>query len=142
MSYEEGLKAQLISAEDAERIVKCAAPFVKTLAANIHFIPSSYTQSKPLVMFGPFFYKVDDFNSDIILKPLAKNATKITKMIFDKEPKIELLKALFSTNNIKTIKFDECGAFYEHVRTDFVEEMRAIFYNEVKSFEGVSINVN
>lgn len=126
--------SQMISAKDAARIVKCAAPFIKTLAADIGF-----SRSEKLVLIGPFFYKVRDFNSDTILKLLAENATKITQMTFDREPKTDLLKGLFSTNIIKTIRFDELGNFYEHVRTDHIEDIRATVVNKVKSFEGVSI---
>lgn len=129
------IDAPVISAKDAERITKCAAPFVKVLRAF-----TCVNKKEPWIMFGSFLYRVRDFDPDAILVLLAQNATKITEIVFDKPPKTELLKQLLNTNNVTTIQFYDCRDFYKDVPTENIEKLVVRFNSrEIKSFAGVSI---
>lgn len=133
-------KAPVISAKAAKRIVKCAAPFVRVLSASENVTEND----DQFVMFGSFLYKVRDFDPDEILLLLIQNARKITEFSSDEPPEQELLELLIDTNNIKTVRFENCNNFYEDVPTDEIEELTVQFIRfwEIKSFEGVSIQQN
>lgn len=56
-----GTNAPVISQTDLNRIIKCAAPFVSVLNQNYIMIQAKSYET-PIVTFGPFSYKVPDFN--------------------------------------------------------------------------------
>lgn len=127
----------MISARDAEKIVRCAAPFIKILIGEAYF-----TGKEKSVMFGPFLYKVKGFKPDMVLKILAQKATTITEICFDQPPRAPLLKSLFDTNNISKVRFEECDSFYKNVPTDKIEELDVQFSGSknIKPWTGVRTN--
>lgn len=67
----------VIQAKTAEKIILCAAPFVKVLKAD-----TLCKEELTAVQFGSFWYKVEGFNPEKSLKMLAKKATEQTEVRF------------------------------------------------------------
>lgn len=132
--YNERENTPVISSQDAKRIVKCAAPFVKTLSATTQFFDEDQ-----YVIFGSFLYRVKNFDPKMTLMLLAENATKITELIFDNQPELKLFRQLIKNNEIKKIMFENYGALTEYNLVDQVEELNVRFNGpHFKSFSGVS----
>lgn len=148
LNYQFLKNVPVISAEDAQKILLYAAPFVKTLSASVRT-----SEKKAPIMFGSFVYEILDFNSDAVLKLLAENTTNITKIRFDRQPNLELLKLLIGGNTIKTVELRQSYSFYKDVPTDEIEELKVRFNGgidwdnmmrpplnqDVQTFAGVSI---
>lgn len=132
-------KALVISARDARRIVKRAAPYIKVVSAETY---DSNSQKDDLIMFGSHLYKIEGFSRTAMLELLAENATNITETFFDYPPDPRLLLLLVKNNNIRKIKFFElCYAFYEDIPMDTIEEL-GVYYGslgDLESFSGVCI---
>lgn len=135
-------KVKIISRKDAERIVKCAAPFVKALTTREHVL-----EAEQEVLFGRFLYKVIGFDSNAILLLLAQYAKDIAEIeIFDmplsSTPHTELSQ-LLNANSVKKINFGNCNGFYHDIRripTDGIEELQICFSDmAIPTLEGVSI---
>lgn len=91
--------APVISTKDLKRIAYHAAPFVNILIASTRSIVGDQ-----FVLFGPFLYKVVDFNDAAILNLLAENATNISEICFDYPPKPETLNLLIERNKVEKVK--------------------------------------
>lgn len=125
--------ALVISAKCAEEIASCVAPFVEVLNASV--VSSKKTR---IVMFGPLVFRVMAFNSEAILKILIKNATKLTEIRFDNQPRTEIVKRLFERNKIRKVTIQECGDFYKYIQTHRITELDIGIRNtNLKSFENV-----
>lgn len=130
--------APLITAKDAEKIIRCAAPFVQSLR-------STYSESngkQKFIMFGPYWFKVEGLKTYQTIKLLAQKATKITELRCDRAPRVELLQLLFENNKIKKLRVIECTAFYTNIPTEEIEDLdvRFIDRGDFRSFQGVGIH--
>lgn len=133
--YNKRENTPVISSKDAQRIVKCAAPFVNTLRAT-----ASVLDDYQYVIFGPFLYRVNDFDPKATLTLLAKNATKITELKFDDQPEPKLFQQLFQKNEIKKITFENHDALKDYNLINKVEELNVRFKDpKIRSFSGVCI---
>lgn len=133
---------KIVQGKEFEEMLICFAPFIKTLKAS-----SVCCKRDRIVHLGNFWYKVDFFNIEKVLKILAEKATEITEVKFDKVPEqTKQLKRLFKNNKIKkfSVFMDDpkkWNNFLEDVPTDDIEELKIRFdepYIFLKSFKGVS----
>lgn len=131
-----------ISVVDATEIVLSAAPFI-----NLLNLESPTNQKHQYIKFESdqkkYYYKVENFKIEKILKLLIKKSTEIDRIRFVNPPSATLVKPLFKKNkitklNLKGFKF----GWYSKIPTHGIEELILKFgptVEDVVSFEGVSI---
>lgn len=128
-----------LSPRDAKKIVAYIAPFVEFL-----MVYDNFEEDMNFLRFGSFWYKVKKLNSANPLKLLASNSTKIIGVYFFAypPPEVKLIKPLFESNKVKTFMVIGPDSYYEHLRTDSIQNLHLVFskdHKDVKSLEGVII---
>lgn len=86
------------------RIVKCAALFVRISDTSFRKLELDKNQH---IQFGPFVYKVIDFNPEKVLKLFAEHADKLIYFESYKAPEPKLLQRLINGEKNKKFKFTQ-----------------------------------